>query len=73
MLCYLTTKIKICKFFQSLFTVGVSIISEQPSYSKINFTTGNFTTWKVFFLKKKILKISEIDDLFILISMYVLH
>ena len=33
MLFYLTTKIKFVTFFVSLFTAGVSLISEQPSYS----------------------------------------
>ena len=32
-LLYLTTNIKMCNFFQNLFTAGVSIISEQPSYN----------------------------------------
>ena len=33
MRCYLTTKIKIGNSFLSLFTTGVSIISEKPSYT----------------------------------------
>ena len=44
MLCYLTTKNKICNFFISLLTAGVSIISEQPSYVYICLL-GRWHSW----------------------------
>ena len=43
MLCYQTIKNKTCNFFKSLFTVIVSIISEQPSYIESSPVFDSFT------------------------------
>ena len=49
MRCYILTTNKICILFKSLFTAGVSIISEQPSYFRPqDFTLENSISYVVF-------------------------
>ena len=42
MLCYQTTKNKTCNFCKGLFTASVSIISEQPSFIRVDCAAGIF-------------------------------